>query len=215
MGGWGGGVIWWGRRDGDREKMDNEELREIIQGFLPPIAWSRGTSFWETSPQRKYLCVVNLLGIFNIKFTAEFYLFQLLIFKHKNKDLRCQSFQWANCDIMSWKVVLHIKIDLTFKPVSIFEGNRVRSEVIACLLVFPRMVLGEDWKIGSTLRIPAFHPCDTLQTQAVVWTQLQLANQDWGDAIKSFLLVNLFGGALCCALVSWDNYWTTECLDAM
>lgn len=65
---------------------------------------------------------------------------------------------------MSCKVVLHVKIDLTFKPVSIFEENRVRSEVIARLLVLPCLIVGEDWKIGSSLRIPAFHPCDTLQT---------------------------------------------------
>lgn len=29
-------VIWWGRRDGDRENIDNKELRETIWGFLPP-----------------------------------------------------------------------------------------------------------------------------------------------------------------------------------
>lgn len=75
-------------------------------------------------------------------------------------------------------MVLHVKIDLTFKAVRIFEGSRVRSEVIARLLMLPCLVVGEDWKIGSSLRIPAFHPCDTLQTQAVASSQLQLANQD-------------------------------------
>lgn len=29
-------VIRWGRRDGDRENIDNKELRETIWGFLPP-----------------------------------------------------------------------------------------------------------------------------------------------------------------------------------
>lgn len=74
-------------------------------------------------------------------------------------------------------MVLHVKIDLTFKAGRIFEGNRVRSVVIDHPLVLPCLV-GEDWKIGSSLRIPAFYPCDTLQTQAVALSQLQLVNQD-------------------------------------
>lgn len=84
---------------------------------------------------------------------------------------------------MSCKVVLHVKIDLTFKPVSIFEGNRVRPEVIVILLVHSCLIIGEDWKIRSSLRIlPSTH---VTPYKPRPWLRL---NSNWPTRTEEILL---------------------------